>query len=293
MGQRSTLAAKLTGSAELFNRRWRKPWASINFVTSHDGFTLHDLVSYNEKHNEANKENGDDGHSENYSNNHGVEGQTDDTAVAEVRAKTKRAMLATLLFSQGTPMLLGGDEFGRTQGGNNNAYCQDNEMSWIDWSMQDTAQGSGLTRFVQHLTRLRARFVTLQGARFADGGHAVSDGLHDVDWFDERGHTLSSGDWQNSEGRALVLRRAWRDPSVRGGPAGPLEVTLLLINGAHDTLTFTLPQPTLEWHCLIDSAETGTPCNPIVDQQIAVKGKSVVLLANQPLLVRVEEATYD
>ena len=132
-GKLAEFAARITGSADLFNRRGRKPWASVNFITAHDGFTLNDLVSYNEKHNEANGEDNRDGNSDNQSWNHGAEGPTDDPEIIELRERQKRNMLATLLLSQGTPMLLAGDEFGRTQHGNNNAYCQDNEISWVDW----------------------------------------------------------------------------------------------------------------------------------------------------------------
>ena len=132
-GMLPELAARLTGSSDLFEHRGRRPWASVNKITAHDGFTLEDLVSYNEKHNEANREDNRDGHDANYSWNHGVEGPTDDPAIVALRERQKRNLLATLLLSQGTPMLLGGDEFGRTQQGNNNAYCQDNEISWLDW----------------------------------------------------------------------------------------------------------------------------------------------------------------
>ncbi|HTJ96669.1 MAG TPA: glycogen debranching protein GlgX, partial [Rhodocyclaceae bacterium] len=132
-GKRNELAGYLAGSTDLFNRRHRKPWASINYVASHDGFTLHDLVSYAEKHNEANGENGNDGHNDNFSGNWGAEGETDNPDFIHLRERIKRALLATVIFAQGTPMLLAGDEFGRTQRGNNNAYCQDNELSWIDW----------------------------------------------------------------------------------------------------------------------------------------------------------------
>jgi isoamylase len=283
VGQRSALAARLAGSAELFNKRRRKPWASINFVSSHDGFTLEDIVSYNEKHNDANKENGNDGHSENYSSNWGVEGATDDPAIIAVRDKVKRAMLATMFFSQGTPMLLAGDEFGRTQQGNNNAYCQDNELSWMDWDLLDTPAGGSLNRYVQHVSRLRARYHTLQGAHFSDGGREVAEGIHEVDWFDERGNTLTPEDWQNPEARALVLRRAWRGTQAEEDISSPPEVTLMFINGDNNPLTFTLPGPSMEWHCLLDSAEPGTPCAPVQDNHIEVRGKSILLFANQPL----------
>ncbi len=136
------LAARLTASADLFANRGRKPWASINFMTAHDGFTLGDLVSYNDKHNEANGENNQDGHSHNLSNNYGVEGPTDDPEINATRLRQMRNMLATLILSRGTPMLLGGDEFARSQKGNNNSYCQDNEISWVDWRRHRTPPGA-------------------------------------------------------------------------------------------------------------------------------------------------------
>ena len=286
-GQRSALAARLVGSADLFNHRWRKPWASVNFVTSHDGFTLEDIVSYEEKHNEANKENGDDGHSENYSANWGVEGPTDDAAILQTRGKVKRAMLATLLFSQGTPMLLGGDEFGRTQKGNNNAYCQDNDLSWFDWKLQQAPAGKALMAYVQQLIKIRQRFITLQSHRFPDGANQVADGIRQVEWFDERGQALTPGDWENPVGRALVLRRAQLTPAGTGADAGDddgeLEVTVMFINGDDNPITFHLPEPSLNWHCVIDSAEPEKPCSPVDNGDILMEGKSVMLFANQTL----------
>ena len=142
-GQRGDFAARLAGSSDLFDRRARRPWASVNYAASHDGYTLADVVSYVEKHNEANGEDNRDGHGENYSANWGVEGPTDDPAIHETRGRVQRAMLATVFFSHGTPMLLAGDEFGRTQHGNNNAYCQDNEISWLDWKQAQSPQGAG------------------------------------------------------------------------------------------------------------------------------------------------------
>lgn len=286
-GQRSALAARLAGSAELFNSRWRKPWASINFVSSHDGFTLEDIVSYSEKHNEANKENGNDGHSENYSANWGVEGPSDDPDITALRQKVKRAMLATLFFSQGTPMLLGGDEFGRTQQGNNNAYCQDNDLSWFDWKLQQGVEGKALTAYVQRLITVRNRFVTLQSHRFMDGDAKVEGDIGEVEWFDERGSALTPGDWDNPVGRALVLRRAQHVTTPQGA-RGALEVTLLFINGDDNPIVFNIPQPQLDWHCLVDSAQADQPAAysaVLADKPLQVQGKSVVLLANQPIKV--------
>jgi isoamylase len=253
---------------------------------------MEDIVTYAEKHNEANKENGNDGHSENYSANWGVEGATDDTAVNDLRLKVKRAMLATLFFSQGTPMLLGGDEFGRTQLGNNNAYCQDNELSWLDWTLADNPQGQALSGYVRQLARIRRQYETLQGNEFSDGGKEVAEGIHQADWFDERGNALTPEDWQNPEARALVLRRARKTPDTAGASADSavaLEVTLLLINGDMNPLKFTLPQPALAWHCLIDSARAESPCAAIEGSELMVEGKSVMVISNKTLYGRADD----
>ncbi|WP_019142985.1 glycogen debranching protein GlgX [Noviherbaspirillum massiliense] len=273
-GQRGDFAARLSGSAELFNRRRRKPWASVNFVASHDGFTLHDLVSYTHKHNEANGENNNDGHSENYSANWGTEGPTDDPAVREVRERVKRAMLATLLFSQGTPMLLAGDEFGRTQGGNNNAYCQDNEISWVNWNMAQEPAGQALIDYVGRLTAIRHEFEALQSYRFLHG-EELAPGIRDIAWFDERGEQLSSEAWQNPEARALAVQRA----SVNGN--GKIDVVLMLVNAAADPITFRFPPPRDEWYLLLDSAEQQTVVRKIAEPEATVQGHGVVVLANR------------
>src|SRR6202035_5925061 len=154
------LAYRLTGSSDLYAHSGRRPYASVNFVTAHDGFTLHDLVSYNDKHNEANGEDNRDGNSNNYSWNHGVEGPTDDPEIITLRERQKRNMLATLLLAQGTPMLLAGDEFGRTQEGNNNAYCQDNEISWVNWNFGE--KEVELAEFVRKILVLRQSFPILR-----------------------------------------------------------------------------------------------------------------------------------
>jgi isoamylase len=285
VAQRSALAARLSGSAELFNHRWRKPWASVNFVAAHDGFTLRDIVSYAEKHNEANKENGNDGNSENHSANWGVEGPTDDPEINALRGKVSRAMLATLFLAQGTPMLLGGDEFGRTQSGNNNAYCQDNEISWLDWTLPATPEGRKLCDFVGRLTQVRRDFVTLQAGRFLNGDAEVLKDVHEVDWFDERGQPLLPDDWQNPEGRALVMRRACRSEGgqVGEGAQAEAEITLLFINGDLNPITCQVPLPAAGWHCLLDSAKPGQPCNAVEHGELVVEGKSVVLFANRTL----------
>ena len=174
----ATLAPRLCGSPDVFARRGRQPWASVNFITAHDGFTLYDLVSFNDKHNEANGEGNRDGHSHNRSWNHGFEGSTDDEAIRGLRKRQMKNMLATLLLSQGTPMILAGDEFGRSQRGNNNAYCQDNEISWVRWVHDDRAQR--LIRFVKKLIGLRSRYPILRRTRWLTGQYDEQLGVKDV-----------------------------------------------------------------------------------------------------------------
>ncbi|RJF95325.1 glycogen debranching protein GlgX [Noviherbaspirillum saxi] len=273
-GQRADFAARLSGSADLFNRRHRKPWASINYVASHDGFTLQDVVSYTEKHNEANGENGNDGHSENYSANWGVEGPTDGRGILELRNRVRRAMLATVMFAQGTPMLLAGDEFGRTQRGNNNAYCQDNEISWVDWHAAQTPEAKSLTAYVGRLITLRHNFEAMQAQRFLHGDE-LEPGIRDVAWYDERGKELSSDAWQNPEARALTVQRA----NTNGGDA--IDIVLMCINAGHDPLSFIFPDLLSTWYLLLDSAVDETLAQEMRDGSVEVQGHSVMVFANR------------
>ena len=273
-GQRPELAARLSGSSDLFNRRRRKPWASINYVASHDGFTLQDLVSYNEKHNEANGENNNDGHSENFSYNWGVEGPTDDEAILERRRRVKRAMLATVALSQGTPMLLAGDEFGRTQHGNNNAYCQDNELSWVDWTLAEGDEGRALIDFVCRLMTVRRSFTSVQSQRFLHG-EELAPGVRDIVWFDERAQELSPEAWQNPEARALAVQRGNVDVE------GRIDIVLMLVNGGHDPITFTLPTPLSKWYLLVDSANDDNAAREVGEPEIEAAGHSVLVFANR------------
>ena len=247
-GMRPEFANRVTGSADLFDRRARRPWASVNFLTAHDGFTLADLTSYENKHNEANGEDNRDGHSDNSSRNWGAEGPTDDPDIIQQRERVTRSMLITLFASLGTPMLLAGDEFGRTQQGNNNAYCQDNEISWLDWAQAASGSGQSLIEFVSRLIAIRQAYPLLRAPHFLHGEERVASGMRDIDWFDERGVTLSEEDWHNEQGRALVMRR------VRRREDGVLESILLLTNGSSEPLSFLLPPPSLERKLLIDSA---------------------------------------
>ncbi len=247
-GQRPELAARVAGSADLFDARARRPWSSVNFLTSHDGYTLRDVVSFEQRHNEANKEGNADGHSHNYSRNWGHEGPSEDGEIEARRSLVARSMLVTLLCSLGTPMILGGDEFGRTQYGNNNAYCQDNELNWFDWEQARAPDGEAMTRFVARLTGLRQRYPVLRSARFLHGNHETAPGVPDIEWFDERGANLSGGDWSNAEGRALLMRRSQRLDD------GSIETLSLLVNASEDPLTFALPPPAVPRTVLIDSA---------------------------------------
>ena len=274
-GMRPEFAARLSGSADLFDHRWRKPWASINYVASHDGFTLNDLVSYIHKHNEENGEHNRDGHSENFSANWGMEGPTANPVILSLRHRVRRAMLTTLVLAQGTPMLLAGDEFGRTQRGNNNAYCQDNAISWVDWSLADSDEGKALIDYIAKLTTVRRNFEALQGGRFLHGKEDFGDGISDVAWFDERGRPLSSDAWHNPQGRALAVRRASRNPD------GQVDIVLMFVNGAHDTLSFSFPEPPRQWFLLLDSASGTAPRQAIIQPKMEVPGHSVLVFATR------------
>jgi glycogen operon protein len=274
---RGLLARRLMGSAEMFDRDGRRPWASVNFVTAHDGFTLHDLVSYAHKHNQANGEDNRDGADDNHSDNHGHEGPTDDAAIHDARERSKRAMLATLAFSHGTPMLLGGDEFGRTQRGNNNAYCQDNAVSWFDWRQLRSEAGRAQTEYLARLIHLRQQHPTLHSARFVHGEAEVLPGIPTVSWFDERGKLLTQADWHDHEARLLVLRRAV-------GLGRRADVSLLLVNGTREPHRFVLPAPALSWCLQIDSAHPQAPPGMVTDRSVEVDGPAVMLLTSAPPL---------
>ena len=276
-GLRGALAAGLQGSAGLFDHQHRKPWASLNFITAHDGFTLRDLVSYNHKHNDANGEDNRDGTDDNQSYNGGAEGPTDDVTILARRERVQRAMLATLLLSHGTPMLLGGDEFSRTQSGNNNAYCQDSELSWFDWNQAQSPAGLAMQAYVARLLLLRRECPSLRSSYFQHGRLEPLPQMRDVEWFDEGGDTMRPEDWHDWEGRLLCLRRAARVDATRA------EVSLLLINSTAQSHTFQLPQPQFGWLLRLDSDDASR-----VDE--APKGVVVVVAAQslQLLTVRVE-----
>ncbi|QII85404.1 glycogen debranching protein GlgX [Bordetella hinzii] len=267
-GQRGGLAEALSGSRPIFDRRHRRPWSSINFLAAHDGFTLADLVSYAERHNEANGEDGQDGHGENFSANWGAEGPTRDAAILRTRARVARALLATLFFADGTPMLLAGDEFGRSQSGNNNAYCQDGPLSWLDWEEAASPEGRKLSLYVARLIALRRAHPSLRAGRYLDPQAELAPGLPRSACFEPGGQPLS--EWE--AGRALALRR------VAPRPDGTLDVTLLLLNPNGQDEAFALPEPALAWMRDLDSAAS-LPVAPQPAGPVRVQAHSVVLLS--------------
>jgi isoamylase len=256
-GQPSTLpefASRLSGSSDLYETSGRRPVASINFVTCHDGFTLADLVSYDRKHNKANGEDGADGTNDNRSWNCGVEGPTSDPAVTELRARQQRNFLVTLFLSQGVPMLLAGDELGRTQGGNNNAYCQDNEVSWVDWSLADSQ--SALLEFARELAAFRREHPVFRRRRFFRGGGG--GGLADIAWLTPSGREMADQDWKTPYARAMMVflnGDAITEPGPRGEPVRD-DTFLILLSANQDPVTFTLPGPDLGrcWTVTLDTA---------------------------------------
>lgn len=249
----SVLTERLCASASTFNNQGRRPWACVNFITAHDGFTLNDMVTYNDKHNEANGEDNKDGSSNNLSWNCGVEGPTDDPQVNALRQRQMRNLLGTLLLSQGTPMLLAGDEFARTQRGNNNAYCQDNEISWLDWDIAE--KGKSLTRFVQKLTALRHRYPILRRNLFLTGTYNEELGVKDVTWINANGSEMEQSNWGDTGMRCFGMLMDGRAQATGVKQRGHEATLLLVINDHHDMVAFTLPECAggTEWSLLIDT----------------------------------------
>ncbi len=236
----SALVSRFTGSSDLYQSDGRAPFASINLVTAHDGFTLRDLVSYNEKHNEANLEDGRDGTDDNRSWNCGAEGETDDRAINVLRARQQRNFLATLFLSQGVPMLLSGDEVSRTQRGNNNAWCQDNELSWFDWAF-DAGQ-RGQLEFVRRLIALRHRHPVFRRGQFLKGAQVNGSGLPDVWWFREDGRRMTRRDWEAQGTVVGVFLNGEEIADVtEHGERIVDDSFLLLFNGGHRSVVFELP----------------------------------------------------
>jgi isoamylase len=243
-GQLPELASRLSGSSDIYNRRGRRPWASVNFVTAHDGFTLRDLVSYNHKHNEANGEDNRDGSDHNHSWNCGVEGATDDPQVLQLREQQMRNMMATLLLSQGLPMLLAGDELGHTQQGNNNAYCQDNETTWLDWG--DVGEtGARLQEFTRRLIHLRRRHIVFHRHRFFRGEAIPGTDIKDITWWRADGQEMAEEDWNNGLAKAIAFLLSGEPGHyhlTEHGEREPDDSFLVMLNASEQTVEFVLPQ---------------------------------------------------
>ncbi len=288
------LGSRLTGSSDLYEPGGRRPQASLNFVTAHDGFTLHDLVRYARKHNEANGEHGRDGNDHNDSDNHGVEGESDDPEIEALRDRQARNLLATLLLSQGVPMILGGDEMGRTQRGNNNAYCQDNDISWHDWRLD--ARRAALLAFTRRLLAIRSAQPVLRRRRFFSGGHVRGSDTKDIVWFRPDGREMTTEDWVHPAVHALGM--------LLGGDAIPYpdrwgrrivgDSVLVLINGGEDALDFMVPDTAWgdRWELLLDtrSAEAPEPgAAALAGAPYAMIGRSMAVM-RMPKVAEAEEA---
>lgn len=264
-------AYRFTGSSDLYEMTGRKPYASINFVTAHDGFTLNDLVSYNEKHNEANGEESRDGESHNRSWNCGAEGPTEDHEVTKLRDRQKRNFLATLFLSQGIPMLLGGDEIGRSQNGNNNGYCQDNEISWFDWESAD----KDLLEFTRQLIQLRKEHPVFHRRRWFQGRPIHGVQVTDIGWFTPDGSEMTQEDWNGGFAKALGVflnGEGIQSPDARGERVVD-ESFYVLFNAHHEPLQFTLPKRDWgdEWVVVLDTARS----TPKAEEQRQKAGQEV------------------
>ncbi|MBA2465541.1 MAG: glycogen debranching protein GlgX [Nocardioidaceae bacterium] len=292
-GEPATLgefASRVTGSSDLYEHSGRKPIASINFVTAHDGFTMRDLVSYNEKRNQANGEGGADGESHNRSWNSGVEGETDDTEILALRARQQRNFLTTLLVSHGVPMLLHGDELGRSQDGNNNVYCQDNEISWMDWELADWQLD--LLAFTRRVVALRRDHPVFRRRRFfaGEGGEAVDDSVADLAWFTPEGTNMKDADWSHDFARSVMMFLNGDnipEPDRRGEPVVG-DSFLIAFNGQHDDLSFTVPGEVYGdgWLVALDTHDDETGSVSIFDDattllpgvEFLVSSRSIVIL---------------
>jgi glycogen operon protein len=258
-GTVAELATRLAGSADLYAHNGRRPYASINFVTSHDGFTLHDLVSYEQKHNEANGEDNRDGENNNLSWNCGVEGPTDDAAIRALRERQKRNFMAALFLSQGVPMISGGDELSHTQHGNNNAYCQDNETSWTDWTPSEERQA--FFEFTCRVSCLMREHVVLRRRKFFQGRPIRGAGVKDVMWLTRDGQEMTEAEWNAGQVQWLGVRLAGDaiDEVDENGDPIVGDTLVYLLNAAATPIAFTLPafvkQP--RWECLIDTNDSG------------------------------------
>jgi glycogen operon protein len=277
-------AYRLTGSSDLYEDDGRRPFASVNFVTAHDGFTLHDLVSYNEKHNDANGEDNNDGESHNRSWNCGVEGPTDDIDIVVLREQQKRNFLTTLFLSQGVPMLLHGDELGRTQEGNNNVYAQDNQLAWVDW--EHAREYEYLVTFVGRLAALRKEHPVFRRRRFFKGRPVHGTALEDIGWFRPDGDQMSDEDWESGFAKSMTVflnGAGIREPDARGEPLTDSSF-FLLFNAHHDPIEFAVPEigAASSWHVVVDThapmMDDADPRSVKSGDRIAVEARSILVL---------------
>jgi glycogen operon protein len=289
-GEPSTLgefASRISGSADLYEHSNRKPVASINFITAHDGFTMHDLVAYNEKHNEANGEGGADGESHNRSWNCGVEGETDDADVLALRARQHRNFLATLLLSQGVPMIAHGDELGRGQKGNNNVYCQDNELAWVDWKLEDWQEE--LLAFARRVVALRHDQPVFRRRRFP-GGSVDEHGRPEIGWYKHTGEPMSDTDWNESHALSMMVflnGEAISEPDPRGERVVG-DSFLVAFNAYHESISFMIPEGLYDdgWIVALDTSDDQIGIVSVFDDapmfvpgvEFPVTGRSVVVL---------------
>jgi isoamylase len=280
-------AYRVTGSPDLYEHQGRRPYASINFVTAHDGFTLNDLVSYNDKHNEANGEDNRDGDSNNNSWNCGAEGPTKDAKINALRRRQRRNFLATMLLSQGVPMLLAGDEFGRTQNGNNNTYCQDNELSWLDWKW--SKDGKQLVEFTSQLIKFRAQHPVFRRPKYFLGRRIRASEVKDIMWFSPNGSEVKEADWKNGFAKCvgLLISGATIDIRDAQGEVVKDKTFLLLFNAHFESLTFILPgREDIRWKLILDtSEETGF----LQQSRVLPAGEEVELVERSFCLLQLSE----
>jgi isoamylase len=290
-GTVSEFATRLSGSSDLYQTSGRAPYASVNFITCHDGFSLQDLVSYNDKHNEANGEGNRDGANDNNSWNCGVEGPTDDPQILALRERQKRNLMATLFLSQGVGMMLAGDELSHTQNGNNNTYCQDNELTWLNWELNEDQQG--FLDFVKHVSRIWQQHPVFQRRKFFHGRKIRGAEIKDISWFNPSGNEMSNADWDAGYVKCLGCRLAGDvigDIDERGEKIEG-DTTLLLLNAHHEPLPFTLPVTRSEhhWELLLDTAAApGTSGTTMLEggNEYKLQARSLALL-----VTRVESET--
>jgi len=277
----SELATRLAGSSDLYAQSGRRPYASVNFITCHDGFTLNDLVSYSEKHNEANKEDNKDGTNDNMSWNCGVEGPTEDPAIKGLRERQKRNFITTLFFSEGVPMLCGGDEMGHTQKGNNNAYCQDNEISWLDWNLDESRKK--LLEFTQRIIRIYNQQPVFHRSKFFQGRALRGSETKDITFLEPAGHEMTDESWNAGFVRSLGIRLAGDmiDEVDEQGDKITGDTFLLLLNAHHENVLFTLPEVKTgyQWELMVDTAEPDQKEHAIRrGVRYELKGRSTALL---------------